>query len=68
MPSGFGGLSRVKFLIFLSHKCFFVELLDTGEALVVVEGLLGDLPNGLVGVEGDVRRDDDIMHGGQILK
>ena len=61
-------MDHLIFSICLSHKCFLVELLDPGEAFVVVEGLLGDLPDGLVGVEGDVGGDDDVMHGGQVLK
>lgn len=46
----------------LSNKRLLVELTDSGEAFKVVEGLLSDLPDGLVRVEGDVRRDDDVVH------
>ena len=52
----------------LSNKRLLVELTDSGEAFKVVEGLLSDLPDGLVRVEGDVRRDDDVVHRGQLLK
>ena len=53
---------------FLSDKCFLVKLRDSDEPLVVVESLGGDLPDGLVRVERDVRGDDDVMHGGQFCE
>ena len=52
----------------LSDEAFFIEFSDSGEAFVVVERLLGDLTNGLVGVERHVGRDDDVMHRSQFLK
>ena len=51
----------------LSNKRLLVELTDSGEAFKVVEGLLSDLPDGLVRVEGDVRRDDDVVHWREVL-
>ena len=45
-------------------KCRLVDL-PLNEFLVVVESLLRDLPDALVGVEGHVGGQDDVVHGGE---
>ena len=64
--------SRNLFIIKIYHTLYSISRYECAlvhfslrEPLVVVQGLLRDLPDALVGVEGDVRGHDDVVHGGK---